>query len=288
LKYVDNQTKRLLDYAGKRDAIASKIAAAKQYAKDTTANARQQTSLSGLGLQPEEVTAGKIKAGLAQKLAQVKQFSSYLTTLAKRGLSKTLLRQIIDMGPIDGYAYASAIAGADKSTFASINATQKALDSETTKLGRNGADILYDAGKQAGKGYLKGLEAQQKDVEKTMLKIAKSMDKAIRKALGIKSPSTVMARLGEFTTQGLARGVVSGVPFLDRALSTVTGRMAATRPVIGMPAAAGGGTGGWGQPIYITVNGAVDSYGTARELEKVLTKVQRGRGRATYSFSPAA
>ncbi|WP_318203029.1 hypothetical protein [Streptomyces sp. SCL15-4] len=283
LAMVSRETKKLQDLATKRDKLAARIAEAKQYAGDLTKNARQQASLSGLGMSPEEVTAGRIKSGLQSKLAQIKRFSSYISTLAKRGLSKSLLRQVLDMGPIDGYAYASALAGADKATFNSINAAQKQIDSESTKLGRQGADILYDSGKNAGKGFLAGLAAQQKDIEKLMLKIAKGMEKSIKKALGIKSPSTVLAKLGVYSAQGLARGLLEGLPHVDRALDVVTGRVAATRPVIGRPAVVA--SSGQVPTINITINGALDPYSTARELDKVLSKYRRGRGGAGYTFA---
>ncbi|MEU1008204.1 hypothetical protein [Streptomyces sp. NPDC005890] len=283
LRMVSRETKKLDEYASKRDKIIARIKEAKQYASDLTRNAKQQAGLSALGMSPEEVTAGRIKGGLQSKLAQIKRFSSYISTLAKRGLSKSLIRQILDMGPIDGYAYASALAGADKATFNAVNKTQKQIDDETKKLGRKGADILYDSGKNAGKGFLAGLAAQQKDIEKLMLKIAKGMEKSIRKALGIKSPSTVMAKLGVYSTQGLARGLVDGLPHVDRALGTVTGRVAAARPVIGRPA--GTASGGTVPTINITINGAIDPYSTARELEKVLAQYRRGRGGASYSFA---
>ncbi|MFJ3811569.1 hypothetical protein ACIPWE_35045 [Streptomyces sp. NPDC090073] len=283
LKMVSRDTAKLDKYASQRDKIIEKIKAAKAYASDTTKTARSQAALSALGMDPADVTAGRIKSGLAKKLAQIKQFSRFISTLAKRGLNKHLLRQILDMGPVDGYAYASALAGADKATFSAINKSQKAIDAETTKLGRKGADILYDSGKNAGKGFLKGLESQQKAIEKLMVKVAKSMEKAIKKALGIKSPSTVMAKLGVYSTQGLARGLIDGMPHLDNALGVVSGRVAATQPVLGRPAVRS--AGGQGDTYTITVNGAIDPYATARELDKVLTKYRRGRGGASYAFT---
>jgi chorismate mutase len=277
LKMIDKQTKRLLDAATKRDKLAAKIAEAKKYASDVTTAARESAGLSNLGMQPEEVTAGGIKAGLGQKLAQIKQFTTYIGILAKKGLSKGLLRQILDMGPDAGYAYASALVGADKATFASINKTQNAVDKASTALGRSGADILYDSGKQAGKGFLKGLEGQQKDIEKLMMSIAKGMQKSIKKALGIKSPSTVMAQLGRYSTQGLARGLVDGVPVLDRALDVVTGRVAGAQPVLGRTAGAGGG-GGIVYNVTVTVQEAMDPIADGRELQRVLVQLGRAQG----------
>ncbi|MFE5079968.1 hypothetical protein [Streptomyces mirabilis] len=274
--YVNRQTGKLLAAAKKRDAIAAKIAEAKKYASDVTSAARESAGLSNLGMQPEEVTAGGIKAGLGQKLAQIKQFTKYVDILAKKGLNKGLLRQILNMGPDTGYAYASALVGADKNTFKSINSLQGQLDKSTTTLGQVGADGLYDAGKNAGRGFLKGLEGQQKDIEKLMMSIAKGMQKAIKKALGIKSPSTVMAQLGRYSTQGLARGLVDGVPILDRALDVVSGRVAGTQPVIGRPAATGGA--GAGTVIYFTVD--VRPGGTAdwEAIRRGLLSLKRHHG----------
>ncbi|MFF4752650.1 hypothetical protein ACWD5R_11460 [Streptomyces sp. NPDC002514] len=277
LAMVDRQSKKLQDYAAQRDAFARRIAEAKEYTSGLTTNARSAAGLSNLGMSPEEVTAGGIKSGLQQKLSQIKTFSSYISTLAKRGLNKGLLRQILDMGPVDGYAYASALAGADKATLASVNNAQKQIDIQTSALGHKGGDLMYDAGKQAGKGFLTGLQAQQKDIEKLMTSIAKGMEKSIKKALGIKSPSRVMAQVGAYSTQGLAQGLVDGVPVLDRALDAVSGRVAATRPVLGRPAVtAGGGS----TTVNLTVQAGIgtDPVALKRELRRMLLELKRDYG----------
>ncbi|MFE3381931.1 hypothetical protein [Streptomyces anulatus] len=274
---VTKDTKKLQVLASQRDKLAAKIKAVHEYAKGLRDNARQDASLGNLGMEPEQVTAGGILGGLQQKLAKLKAFTGYIGTLAKRGLSKTLLKQVLDMGPEQGYAYASALAGASSSTLKSINATQSALNKGTESLGKQGADLLYDSGKNAGKGYLKGLASQQKAIEDQMLKIAKAMDKAIRKALGIKSPSTVMAKLGRHTTEGLAVGMRDRLPVLDQALTAVTDRVASAQPVIGRPAFAGGGTVVHNH-YQVDVHGAMDPVAVGRELQKVLVKFGRTQG----------
>ncbi|PVD01350.1 hypothetical protein [Streptomyces sp. CS014] len=275
---VTKDTKKLQALASQRDKLAAKIKAVHEYAKGLRDNARQGASLGSLGMEPEQVTAGGILGGLQQKLAKLKAFTGYIGILAKRGLSKTLLKQVLDMGPEQGYAYASALAGASSSTLKSINATQSALNKGTESLGKKGADLLYDSGKNAGKGYLKGLASQQDAIEKQMLKIAKAMDKAIRKALGIKSPSTVMAKLGRHTTEGLAVGMRDRMPVLDQALTAVTDRVASAQPVIGRPAFAGGGGAVVHNHYQVDVHGAMDPVAVGRELQKVLVKFGRTQG----------
>lgn len=249
-------------------------------------NARQGAELGSLGLQPEDVNAGSIKAGLAGKLSQIKTFTHYIGMLAKKGLNKGLLRQILNMGPEAGYAYASALAAADRTTFAAVNSMQTQLDKSTTALGMAGADAMYDSGKNAGKGFLRGLIDQQKAIEAQMLKIAKGMQAAIKKALGIKSPSQVMAQLGRYSTEGLAVGLVHGIPRLDKALGAVTGRVAAARPVIGRPAAAGVGSESGAIVVNIHVDGTVmDEAAVAVRIQKALLGLKRGKGGALLGIA---
>ncbi|MFF3300972.1 hypothetical protein [Streptomyces sp. NPDC002908] len=282
---VNRDTKKLQKLASERDAIAARIKAAKDFAKTITAGARQDAALGSLGIEQEDVSAGSIKGALSEKLAKLKTFTSYIKTLAKRGLNKSLLRQVLEMGPEQGYAYASALVGADASTFKAINSLETQINHGADALGLAGADGMYDAGKNAGAGFLKGLESQQKAIEKQMLTIAKAMEKAIKKALGIKSPSRVMAGLGRYTTEGLAVGMTERLPVLDAALGAVTDRVASTRPVIGRPAIVGGGAGRQTvveNHFYIE---AMDPLSAAREVQKVLVKLGRNQG-TTITLTP--
>ncbi|GGZ28411.1 hypothetical protein GCM10010387_22330 [Streptomyces inusitatus] len=276
---ISVDTKELDRLASQRDGFAARIKAARDFAKSVTTSARQSSSLAGLQLADGKISAGSIKAGLTNKLGKLRTFASHITALAKRGLSKTLLRQILEMGPEEGYAYASALAGADKATFKSINSLQGTLSKETDKLGKTGADLLYDSGKNAGKGFLKGLESQQDAIEAQMVKIAKAMQKAIRKALGIKSPSRVMAADGQDSTKGLAVGLIEAMPVLDQALAAVSGRIASTQPVIGRPAITGS-TAGTPQQVRIDVHvsGSADPVAVARELRRQLVELRRTYG----------
>lgn len=272
---VNRQTGRLLAAASKRDRLAATIKRATEFAESTRVKAKQDASLGGMFGSAEDVTAGGIKGQLASRLEKMRRFASYIKELAARGINKTMLREILEMGPEQGYAYASALAGADKATFKAINSTQYAINDAAKSLGRMGADRLYDSGMQAGRGFLEGLKTQQKGIEGLMLFIAKGMQKALRRALGMRSPSTVMARLGAYSTEGLARGLVGAMPVLDSALGAVAGRVAATKPVLGRPAVAGGG----GVTVNIHVDGAVvDKLGVARAVREALLEYKRTNG----------
>lgn len=278
---VDRQTKKLLDLAAKRDKAVSAIAAARSFAGELTKNAADGAGLGSLGMQPEDVTAGGIKGGLAGKLAQIKQFTAYIAMLSKRGLSKDLLRQILNMGPDAGYAYASALVGADKATFGSINSLQAQIGKSATSLGVWGADALYDSGRNAAKGFLTGLSSQQAELQKTMERLAKSMQTALRKALGIRSPARKMVPDGINAARGVAVGVLAGLPHVDRAMDALSGRItgrAALSPTAGRPAVAGGG--GVVYQVQVDVHDAMDPVAVGREVQRVLLQLGRAQGKS--------
>jgi len=275
---VNRDTAKLLKLSDQRTALAKKIADAKAYANTLADNARSNAGLQQLGMGEGDISAEGIRVGLIGKLARIQQFAKKVAELGRRGLHKGLLRQILDMGPEQGYEYANALASADRFAFSQINTAQGQIDKAASGLARTGADAMYDAGRQAGRGFLTGLAAQQKSIEALMLKIAKGMQVAIRQALGIGSPSRVMAQLGRYSTEGLAVGMVERMPVLDRALGAVTGRVAAVRPVIGRPAAVGAGAGTAPINIQVDVHGAVDPVATARAIQRMLLNLKRVQG----------
>ncbi|MER7738895.1 hypothetical protein ABTX34_11310 [Streptomyces sp. NPDC096538] len=277
IAYVTRQTRALLTAAAKRDAVAARIAEARQFVVDVATKARGDAALGSLGMEAEDVTAGGIKGALASKLAKIKQFTRYVGELAKRGLNKGLIRQILEMGPEAGYAYASALAGADKKTFNEINSLQASVIDSTRYLGQFSADHLYDAGKNAGRGFLTGLASQQKAIEATMVKIAKAMQTALKKALGIKSPATKLMPDGVMAVRGVAEGALQGLPYIDRAMQTVAGRMAGkagAMPVMGRPAVVAG-SGASVMQVQISVTDARDPVATAREIRRELLELKR-------------
>lgn len=276
---LEKGNKRLRTLAAERDKIAAKIKEAKAFASSVTSTAKGTATLSSLGEDSLTGHGGGVVAGLQSKLANLRQFSRYISILAKRGLNKVMLREILEMGPESGFAYASELVGSSKKTISEINGLQSQIGKDSKALGNKGADLLYDSGKNAGKGFLKGLEGQQAAIEKLMLNIAKGMQKAIRKALDINSPSRVMAWLGARTTDGLGVGAISRIPALKHAMTKVADVVAGTQvafgqPVVGRPAVSGGGV----TNVYINVDGALDPIAVAKQLQKILLGLKRTNG----------
>ncbi|MEU9557972.1 phage tail tape measure protein [Streptomyces fumanus] len=192
-------TKKLADQIKARDKLAADV---KKGVLDE-ANITQQDT----GGWPQ--TADSILAGLRQDTAAAQAFAKNLDKLRKKGVRADLIAQIAQAGVEQGSSAAAALANADSSQIKEINKQQSALVKAAGAAGTTAGDAMYGAGIQAAKGLVKGLSAQKKAVEKQMLAIAKAMSKAIKKALGIKSPSRVMAEVGAYTAQGLVEGVES-------------------------------------------------------------------------------
>ncbi|MDX3237204.1 phage tail tape measure protein [Streptomyces sp. ME03-5709C] len=209
--------KKLQGLAKERDALVAKIAEAQKFAADTTASVLSSFSLQNLTQGGGAITADSLVAGLDGALSKVRSFTSQINALARKGLRKDLLQQIIGLGPEQGAALARSLATADKATFQRINSLQTQLTDASNVLGKTSADVLFDAGKNAGAGFLAGLEGQRKAIEKLMVDIAKSMQKAIRTALRIKSPSRVFMAIGDMTGAGLHLGLVKSLAAVAKA-----------------------------------------------------------------------
>jgi phage-related protein len=212
LARISTTNKQLQSLAKQRDAIASKITAATTLATESTSQANSFAQMTSLPNGGNTFGASGILSGLNVRLGQIRAFGKNLAILAKRGLSKTLLQQLIAAGPDGGAAYAKALVDATPQQLKDINTTQAAIAAASTQYGKDAADAMYDAGSQSGKGYLAGLKAQESAINNAMSALAKKIQAAIKKALKIKSPSRVFAELGKFTVQGFAQGVRQATP----------------------------------------------------------------------------
>ena len=282
VKMIGRNTDRLLSEAKKRDAVTKKIAEAKAFSSDTASKASATGSLGSI-VQEDFFAPSFVEKRMRQSLASIKAFTANVQKLQKKGLSKNLLRQVLEMGPAEGGGFAKSLAGADPATIKRYNKLQSDIGAQSKRLGNAGADMLYDSGKKAGQGFLTGLKAQQKQIENLMLSIAKGMQKAIRRALGIKSPSIVMAGVGRLSMDGLRGGLLKEVPRVEQAMGRVSdavvsaapGRMGASAvaiPGVGSTRSGGKGAGAvvHHHHYYQFTNDGV--IGSRLELDNWLTK----------------
>lgn len=228
IAYLDKGSNRLQDLSERRALAKEGLAEGKQYAATLTGNARSFAGLAGLD---GPTSAAQIRQGLQMRLSGITRFASVIKALGKRGLSKSLLKQVLDMGPEQGTQYGEMLLGATKGVWSDINAVQKEIDRSSASFGYAGADILYDAGKKAGAGFLTGLKDELKQLDKSMDSLAKKMAKSIKKALKIKSPSQLpeIRQAGAMTVAGVAAGMAAGMPVIDLASERLARRLARPR-----------------------------------------------------------
>lgn len=220
--YVKHEGKHLERLAKQRDDVAKKLKSAQAKLKDLQKQWTDERNNIASGIMqgasvvlgPKDdggaVTASDVLANLQSQAQNAIQFSSELAALKKKGLRADLIEQIAAAGVDGGGATAQALLGASKDQINQLNNAQKQMNSSAKKTGGIVADSMYKAGIHSAEGLIKGLRSKEKDIEKAMEKIGKAMAKAIKKELGIKSPSRVFHEIGQWVTAGLVSGVDSG------------------------------------------------------------------------------
>ncbi|WP_028654881.1 hypothetical protein [Nocardioides sp. J54] len=164
--------------------------------------------ITQLGRQDDgTVTITGLLNELKNKVNAAKRFDVLLRDLAAKGLDRTAIQQMLDAGPEAALATAEAIASGGASAITEINELQAQLAKTGDTLSKSMADRYYGAGVAAAKGVVKGLEAEAKRLDKAAVRLANELVKAVKKALGIKSPSRVFAGIGDNVTKGLVIGL---------------------------------------------------------------------------------
>jgi TP901 family phage tail tape measure protein len=187
-KWLEADSTRLQALAARRQTLLATIKAADAYAATTATNTEQWaglTSVAGNTTSGGMVYSGNLLAGMQANLAKIRQFGAAIKRLAKLGLRKDLIDQIVQMGPDQGLQVANALIDGPAKVIAEMDATQKQIVSGSNALGQAAANAMYDNGKQAGKGFLSGLQAQEHAVTAMMDRAAVSMVKTMRRELGM-------------------------------------------------------------------------------------------------------
>ncbi|MEU8968170.1 phage tail tape measure protein [Streptomyces monashensis] len=278
--YATREDKTLRSLAARRDAITPKIKSAQKALAAVQKEWQSEVNDVAKGVMqgftivtqaPQEgfaMSAGDVVSHMQQQYQKAQQFAAQLQTLQKKGLSSTLIQQLASAGVDQGGATAAALAGATAGQIKQINQMQTATQSAANGVGVAVADSMYGAGLKSAEGLVKGLQSQQAAIEKQMMTIATSMQKAIKKALGIHSPSRVFEEIATWIPKGLAKGVDGSAHHATDAVNRLAGAM------VGAGSFAGEGlaTAGGGAPVVnqftvnVTVEGSVRSDRDLRDV----------------------
>lgn len=267
---ISSGSKKLLALANRETKVAGQLKAAQKRltsqieARDKlAADVRNSVLESGnITSMDGPATADTIINTLTARVAQAQLFAKQLAALKKKGVRADLISQIATAGVEQGAASAAVLANASAAQVKQINGQQAALVKAAGAAGNTAGDAMYGAGIQAARGLVRGLQNEQKSIERQMLKIATGMQKAIRQALGIKSPSRVMAAIGRFIPQGLVRGIDGERAAVDRSLSALVDPSAVPVPT-GAAAGSYGAVGGTSAPGRTVIE--IRSSGSRRD-----------------------
>jgi trimeric autotransporter adhesin len=186
----------LADVKGKFDGLKNSVAD----------NIMQFGSITKIG--KYGTSAGTIIGQMQKDVGKSEQFAGMLSQLKAKGVDGALIEQIAQAGITGGGMWtADSLLKASPAELAKINELQKQLTTAANTAGTAAADAAYGAGVKAAQGLVNGLKAQEKAIEAQMASLANSLIAAIKQALGIKSPSRVMAQVGNFTAMGFVQGM---------------------------------------------------------------------------------
>ncbi|MEV7387191.1 phage tail tape measure protein [Streptomyces sp. NPDC091215] len=278
--YAAREDRILRGLAARRDSVAAKIKTAQKKLADLQKSWSDEVKSVSDGIMqgfsivteaPQEgfaLTAQDVVNKMRDQMGKAVQFAAQLQALQKKGLSSDLIAQIAAAGVDQGGATATALASASKSQIDQINSLNKTTKSAANTAGKAVADSMYGAGIRSAQGLVKGLQSQEKAIEKQMMKIAESMKRAIKHALGIKSPSTVFAEIATWIPKGLAKGIDGGAHHATDAVNRLAGAVAgaSAHSSAGLAMAGGGGTVVNNYTVNVRVEGSVRSDRDLREV----------------------
>jgi hypothetical protein len=158
---------------------------------------------------------------LEKQVVDTQIFTAQLEELRKQGLNDDLYKQLLSKGPDAGMPFAQQLLEGGQASIDQVNMLDSALAKAASALGTSASTALYQAAVDSAAGLVKGLEAQQANIAAQMDKIALGMVTAIKRALGIKSPSRAFMKIGDWSVQGLAKGIEQSASVSEKAAEQV-------------------------------------------------------------------
>lgn len=210
-KKLSDERVQLSKLAVQYDTLTNKI----NKANDTLANAKKirddynatiTTQFQTLPDITDTTTVASYVTDIQKQIEDTKQFSNVLARLRKMGLSDDAYKQLLSEGT-SSLPFAQELLAGGKTSIDQINSLDKQLDTAAAALGKSASSALYQAAVDSAQGLVDGLKKQQANIAKQMDVLADTMVKAIKKALGIKSPSKVFKEIGVYSAEGLANGL---------------------------------------------------------------------------------
>lgn len=248
----------LADIAKARESVATSIKAAKQTLDDLKKGradlaAQVASSIRGeldltAGIGQDTTTpwghtvAGKTTfesvSGVVKALAaKAKAFAGKLKALIAKGIPAGLVQEVASLGSEKGAQVADALLSGSGARVKELAADYASLGKWSDAAGDYVAGSMYDVGIAAQQGIVDGLLADDKKLEAAAKNLASKLTKAVKKELGIKSPSRVFRdEVGAMVSRGVIVGMDREQANLDRRVANL-----ASVPDVAIGASSGGG-----------------------------------------------
>ena len=153
-----------------------------------------------------------VRTNAAAAAARVRTLAKRLQQLQQMGYAGAILQEVAQAGSIEAsIQMADALLQGSRADVKSINASYASIQKWSDQAGKYVTGGFYKGGIDAADGVVKGLESQKSSVESQIAKLAKSIEDTFKRVLGIRSPSTVMKKLGENVGEGLRDGILGSL-----------------------------------------------------------------------------
>lgn len=244
---VQNAT--LADYTLARGFITKKLEAANQRLSDAIAMRDQYrdqvteaakafgsiltTQAQTLGGIEQALTVTDITSNLQTRLDKIKKFQEDLRQLSSQGLSQAAYQQIVDAGVEDGSRFTEALLAGGTQAVGQVNSLVQQIGDVSGSLGAETSNRMYQAGVSAAQGLVAGLTSQQARLDAAASRLGNAIANAVRRSLGIRSPSTVLMADMDYAGDGLAQGLDRQQPKVSAAAEALARQISIT-PRVGV------------------------------------------------------
>jgi hypothetical protein len=215
---VDQLAKSLSGLGGRIDQAKSDL----KGLQDARASLADQTASSISGELSLAETGGKklsfatIAGNVSGLKARAMAFAGKLRALLAAGIPAGLVQEVASLGTVAGIGVANALLSGSQQQIGQLAADYAGIDTYSKQIGDVVAGSMYDAGIRAQEGLLNGL-LNDAQIQLAANKLGSKLTKAVKKALGIKSPSRVFQNeVGKYIPAGVVAGIDDGQRALDR------------------------------------------------------------------------
>lgn len=226
-KNLDGVNKKLESAQDALEDVKGKFDSLKESVSDSIMEFGSITKIGKWGTNPQTLLNQ-----LQTDVGKATQFGDMLNQLKAKGINADVIGQIAEAGITGGgMSTAASLLQMTPAQIEQLNALQAQLTAQANRAGESAAQGMYGAGVSAAQGLVNGLQSQQDAIEAQMLKIAEAMEKVIKQALGIKSPSRVMMKMADYTADGWVNQLVARKADAERAMATLVAPTTGTVPV---------------------------------------------------------